>query len=56
MNKPKKQSKAEMLPSRGAMATIVKGDSYQRSMQNYAKKTPSGRGAIGPGLMQMFMK
>ena len=35
----------EMLPSRGAMSMLTKGDPVQRSMGNYAKLTPSGAGA-----------
>lgn len=35
----------EMLPSRGAMSMLVKGDPVQRSMSNYAKLTPSGMSA-----------
>jgi hypothetical protein len=37
-----KGSKEENLPSRFAMTQITKGDPVQRSLQNYAKKTPSG--------------
>jgi hypothetical protein len=48
-----KGSKDEVLPSRMAMETITKGDPMQRSMNNYAKKTPSGAGAMGPSFMMM---
>lgn len=50
-----KGGKQEMLPSRHAMAQLVKGDPIQRSMNNYAKLTPSGRGAPGSyrGIMEM---
>lgn len=40
-----KCSQQEMLPSRNAVATLTKGDPTQRSMNNYAKLTPSGLGA-----------
>ena len=48
-----KGSKDEVLPSRMAMETITKGDPMQRSMNNYAKKTPSGASAMGPSFMMM---
>jgi len=48
-----KGSKDEVLPSRMAMETITKGDPMQRSMNNYAKKTPSGAGAMGPSFMML---
>lgn len=35
----------QMLPGRGAMATLTGGDPVERSMGNYAKLTPSGAGA-----------
>ena len=41
MKKPAKGDKSEILPSRTAMTRIVKGDTYQRSINNYAKKAPS---------------
>lgn len=37
-----KGSKEEMLPSRYAKAQLTGGDAFQRSMNNYAKKTPAG--------------
>jgi hypothetical protein len=48
-----KGSKDEVLPSRMAMETITKGSPMQRSMNNYAKKTPSGLNAMGPSFMMM---
>ena len=48
-----KGSKDEVLPSRMAMETITKGNPMQRSMNNYAKKTPSGLNAMGPSFMMM---
>ena len=41
-----KGSQQEVLPSRHAMAELVGGDQMQRSMNNYAKKTPTGMGAM----------
>ncbi len=35
-----KGSQEEDLPSRFAMTQLTKGDPAQRSLQNYAKKTP----------------
>lgn len=52
--KATKPAKSEMLPSRTARTTLTKGDTFQRSMNNYAKKTPSGAGAIGmPSIIAM---
>lgn len=36
----------EMLPSRHALSQLVGGTPEQRSMNNYAKLTPSGAGAL----------
>jgi len=53
--KPAKSVSSEVLPSRHAMAQIVKGDPYYRSMSNYAKKTPADASGLGPMmLMRMF--
>ena len=49
MKKPKKPAKSEILPSRHALASLVKGDPMQRTMNNYAKKAPSGANALGLG-------
>jgi len=55
--KSKKQAKSEMLPSRMARTSLTKGDPMQRTMNNYAKKTPSGAGALGlPSMMFMGMR
>lgn len=46
---PKPKSKAlkqEYLPSRSALTQLTKGTPTQRSLGNYAKKTPSGAGAL----------
>jgi hypothetical protein len=40
-----KGGQQEMLPSRHAMSQLVGGNPYQRSLNNYAKLTPSGAGA-----------
>ena len=51
----KKSIKDERLPSRFARAELTGGDMVQRSMNNYAKKTPSGPNANGPSLLMMSM-
>jgi hypothetical protein len=49
-----KGGKQELLPNRHAMNTITRGEPWQRSINNYAKVTPSGEGAEGaPSVMQM---
>jgi hypothetical protein len=49
-----KGSKQELLPNRHAMNTITRGEPWQRSINNYAKVTPSGEGAEGaPSVLQM---
>lgn len=48
-----KGDKSEMLPSRHALAEITGGDVFERSIGNYAKKTPSGPNAAGPSLVFM---
>ena len=48
-----KGSQEEVLPSRFAMNTLTKCDCVQRSMNNYAKKTPSGLSARGPNIIMM---
>lgn len=49
-----KGSKMEMLPNRHAMNTLAGGEQWQRSLNNYAKTTPSGEGALGaPDVMDM---
>lgn len=47
-----KGSKEEMLPSRYAKAQLTGGDAFQRSMNNYAKKTPVGNIAT-PSIFMM---
>ena len=47
-----KCAQSEMLPSRHALGSLTRGDPIQRSMQNYAKDTPTGAGGLGaPGIM-----
>jgi hypothetical protein len=41
MSRAGKGIKSETLPARNAMTSIVKGDIYNRSISNYAKKAPS---------------
>lgn len=53
----KKGSKQEFLPSRHALAELTGGDKLQRSMNNYAKKTPTGAdGFSAPWLMQTYRR
>lgn len=40
-----KGGQQEMLPHRNAVAQLIGGDAFQRSINNYAKLTPSGAGA-----------
>jgi hypothetical protein len=51
----KKSLKEERLPSRFARAELTGGDMVQRSMNNYAKKTPSGPNANSPSFLMMSM-
>jgi hypothetical protein len=49
-----KGSKSEVLPGRGAVTQLTAGDAFQRSINNYAKLTPSGEGALGaPSVLDM---
>lgn len=50
-----KSIKEERLPSRFARAELTGGDMVQRSMNNYAKKTPSGPDANSPSFLMMSM-
>lgn len=50
VNNKGKGAKEENLPSRFAMTTLTKGDPVQRSMNNYAKKTPSGMNEDVPNI------
>lgn len=47
-----KGSTEETLPSRFALTTITKGDPSQRTMNNYASKTP-GVGSDHPNIYGM---
>lgn len=51
----KKTIKEERLPSRFARSELTGGDMVQRSMNNYAKKTPSGPNADSPSFLMMSM-
>jgi hypothetical protein len=45
---------AAMLPGKDALRQLTAGDAFQSSINNYAKATPSGEGAIGaPSVMEM---
>jgi hypothetical protein len=44
-----------MLPSRHSRSELTGGDPVQRSMNNYAKKTPSGPNANGMNFLGMSM-
>jgi len=49
-----KGSKTEMLPNRHAMNRLTGGEAWERSINNYAKVTPSGEGAIAtPSILDM---
>lgn len=49
-----KGGKQERLPNRHAVSQLTAGDAFQRSINNYAKVTPSGEGALdAPNVMQM---
>lgn len=41
-----KGSRQQRLPNRHALNTLTKGDPVQRSLNNYARQTPSGAGAL----------
>jgi hypothetical protein len=44
----------ELLPNRHAMSQLTAGDAFQRSINNYAKVTPSGEGALAsPSVIDM---
>ena len=40
--KGEKDMRSEMLPSRSALTSLTSGDPVDRSLGNYAKRTPSG--------------
>lgn len=49
-----KGSSSELLPSRHALNTLAKGDPLKRTMNQYAKATPSASGALGsPSMLGM---
>lgn len=49
-----KGSASQVLPDRHAMSQLTAGDAYQRSINNYAQVTPSGKGAMGtPNVLEM---
>jgi hypothetical protein len=49
-----KGSKQELLPNRHAVNRLTGGEAWERSINNYAKVTPSGVGAMqSPSVMQM---
>jgi len=49
-----KGSKSELLPNRHTMNRLTGGEAWERSMNNYAKVTPSGKGAEDvPSVLEM---
>jgi hypothetical protein len=43
-----------LLPNRAAANQLTKGETWQRSANNYAKVTPSGEGALdAPDVLEM---
>ncbi len=48
-----KGSKSELLPSRHALTQVTKGDTFQRSMNNYSKKTPARLDVQTPNILGM---
>lgn len=49
-----KGSKIDVLPNRHALTQLAGGDPLQRTMNNYAKATPSGaNGLAGPNAVGM---
>lgn len=61
-NKPKmtknvgKGSREEELPSRFAKAELTGGDAFQRSMNNYSKKTPGHLNSNMPNIFMISMR
>ena len=54
INNVGKGSQQQLLPNRHAMNTLTNGDQWQRSINNYAKVTPSGAGAeAAPSVLDM---
>lgn len=48
-----KNSKQELLPSRHALTQLTKGDTFQRSVNNYSKKTPAALDVATPNIFGM---
>ena len=49
-----KGSKQELLPNRHAMNRLTGGETWERTMNNYAKVTPSGESALSmPNVLDM---
>lgn len=51
-----KGSREEELPSRFAKAELTGGDAFQRSMNNYSKKTPGHLNSKMPNIFMMGMR
>lgn len=51
-----KGSREEELPSRFAKAELTGGDAFQRSMNNYSKKTPGRLNSNMPSIFMMGMR
>jgi hypothetical protein len=41
-----KGSQLELLPNQRTLSRLVSGDTFERSLNNYAKVTPSGENAL----------
>ena len=49
-----KGSQQELLPNRHAVNRLTQGETWERSINNYAKVTPSGESALTvPSVMEM---
>jgi hypothetical protein len=49
-----KGSQQELLPNRHAVNRLTGGETWERSINNYAKVTPSGENALqAPDVMEM---
>lgn len=54
ITKNKGKGGGPMLPSKSAVRQLTAGDAFQQSLNNYAKTTPSGEGALGaPSVLDM---
>ena len=50
-----KCAQSEMLPSRHALTSLTKGDPMRRTLNDYAKATPTGAGtALSPTALTKF--